>query len=241
MLTKTNAIVLRCLRYADQKYIVDFYTEAYGRVACAVKISATQRGKLRKQLFQPLTMLLLELDHRPRQQMQRLVDAQLAAPWTSLTTDITKMTVAMFIAEVMYHAIRQEQEDRQLYRFVEASLQWLDAADSGVANFHIAFMIRLTQYLGCMPSADDYHDGALFDMRTGEFTLVHPAYAEVLSAEESRRMLVMLRMTYPTMHLYRMSHHERQRCLDIIIAYYRLHIPAFPVPKSLAVLEEVFG
>ena len=38
-----------------------------------------------------------------------------------------------------------------------------------------------------------------------------------------------------------MSRLERNRCLDIMNDYYRLHLPDFPVLKSLDVLKELFS
>ena len=48
-------------------------------------------------------------------------------------------------------------------------------------------------------------------------------------------------MNYETMHLFAMSRAERNRCLTIINDYYRLHLPDFPLLKSLDVLKELFA
>jgi DNA repair protein RecO (recombination protein O) len=50
----------------------------------------------------------------------------------------------------------------------------------------------------------------------------------------------MMRMDYPTMHLFRMTHQERNRLLEVTLAYYRLHIPDFPELKSVAVLQDLY-
>ena len=49
-----------------------------------------------------------------------------------------------------------------------------------------------------------------------------------------------MRMNYPTMHLFRMSHTDRQRLLEVALLYYRLHLPDFPELKSVAVLQELY-
>ncbi|MCI7038474.1 MAG: DNA repair protein RecO, partial [Bacteroidales bacterium] len=46
--------------------------------------------------------------------------------------------------------------------------------------------------------------------------------------------------TYANMHLFSMSRAERRRVIDIMIKYYRLHLPSFPELKSLAVLHQIF-
>lgn len=231
---------MRCLRYGDQKFIVDLYTETYGRITSAVKVASTAKGKMKKQLFQPLTALTLELDYRQNQQMQRLRDVQIDTAWTTLNYDPVKMTIGMFLAEVLYHVTRQEQQDAPLFGFISTSLQWLDTTERSVANFHIAFLVRLTRFLGFMPVADDYEHGALFDLRTGEFTGMTPLHHDFLKADDADRMFQLLRISYSTMHLFRMSRTERQRCLDIILCYYRLHTTTFPELKSLAVMKEIF-
>ena len=50
----------------------------------------------------------------------------------------------------------------------------------------------------------------------------------------------LMRMNYETMHLFGMSRAERTRCLTTINDYYSLHLPDFPVLKSLEVLKELF-
>ena len=54
-------------------------------------------------------------------------------------------------------------------------------------------------------------------------------------------MSLMLRMNYPTMHLFPMSREQRNRLLDVIVSYYRLHIPSFPEMKSLEVLRNLYN
>ena len=49
-----------------------------------------------------------------------------------------------------------------------------------------------------------------------------------------------MRVNYATMHLVKMSRTERNRCVELIVKYYRLHQPDFPELKSLPVLKEVF-
>ena len=48
-------------------------------------------------------------------------------------------------------------------------------------------------------------------------------------------------MNYKTMHLFGMNRTERNRCLDIICQYYRLHLPNFTELKSLPVLQALFS
>ena len=240
MLTKSKAIVLKCIKYGDQKLIVDLYTEQHGRITTAVKISHSKKAKMRNMFFRPLTMLNVEIDYRERLQMQKINDVQMYMPWISLQTDPVKMSIGMFLAEVLYYAVRQEQGDSMLYYFIEKSMQWLDTTEQGVSNFHITFLLHLTSILGFMPAHEDYTPHMMFDLRTAELVEHAPLHQDFLNETDTERMCQIMRMTYANMHLFKMTRAERKRCLDTILYYYRLHLPAFPELKSLAVMQEIF-
>jgi len=49
-----------------------------------------------------------------------------------------------------------------------------------------------------------------------------------------------MRMNFETMRLFEFSRTERNKCVDLMLSYYRLHIPGFPELKSLPVLKTLF-
>ena len=69
---------------------------------------------------------------------------------------------------------------------------------------------------------------------------VRNLHSDYIAPEEAARLTRLMRMNYETMHLFAMSRMERARCLTIMNEYYRLHLPDFPVLKSLEVLKELF-
>ena len=79
-----------------------------------------------------------------------------------------------------------------------------------------------------------------FDLRAAEFCSLTPTHRDFLMPQEAGRIRLLMRMDYATMHLFRMGRADRNRILEIIIHYYRLHIPQFPGLRSLPVLQELF-
>jgi DNA repair protein RecO (recombination protein O) len=195
---------------------------------------------LKKQLFQPLTLLNIETDVRPRIQLQKLHNAAIAIPLSSLQTNPAKLSITLFLAEFLYHALKGEQENEPMFDYVASSLQWLDGADGHVANFHLVFLMRLARFLGFFPNLDDYQPGCYFDLRASSFCLQPPVHRDLLLPEEAEKVQLMMRMDYPTMHLFRLTRQDRNRLLEIALSYYRIHLPSFPELKSLAVLQETW-
>lgn len=48
-------------------------------------------------------------------------------------------------------------------------------------------------------------------------------------------------MTFRSMRLFKMNRTQRNVILDVLLAYYRLHVPEFPELKSVEMLREVFA
>lgn len=240
MLVKTEAIVLRSLKYGDNKLIVDLFTRSAGRMSVIAPLSKSGKSKIKKQLLQPLSIIEISVDVRPKLIISKLVDVKIAYPFASIPFDPIKLSMALFIADFLCQALRSEQNDENLFAYILRGVEWFDSCSDGFANFHLVFMMRLSLFLGFFPNLDDYVKGSLFDMRGACFIQQVPLHRDFLDSRESELLLLMMRMNFSNMHLFRMSRTERNRLIDVILHYYRLHLPEFHDLKSLAVLRELF-
>ena len=258
MLVKTEAIVLHAFKYGESRLIVDMFTREAGRLSFAVPIPKTQKGKMKKQYFQPMTLLEVECDVRQRVQLQKLKDVRLLTPYTSISFAPDKLAITLFVAEFLYHALRSEQQNAPLFAYVSDSMQWLDMATTGYANFHLTFLMHMSRFLGFYPNLDSLtsltpdpspkREGRLrsegnhlfFDLREARFCNTAPLHRDFLQPDEARMIQLLMRMDFPTMHLFRLNREERNRIVDVLLQYYRLHIPQFPELKSLSVLKELW-
>ena len=240
MLVKTDAIVLHAIKYGETRMIVDVFTRIQGRLSLIVSIPKSPRAKIHKQFFQPLTILEAEIDVRPHVQLHKLRDVRLSTPFATIPFHPHKLAISLFIAEFLFYALRSEQRNDPLFEYITSSVQWLDSQTDRFANFHLVFLMRLSRFLGFYPNLDDYQAGDCFDLRESVFCATPPLHRDVLLPAEADKLQLMMRMDYPTMHLFRLSHHERDRLLEVAIVYYRLHLPNFPELKSLGVLQELY-
>lgn len=240
MEVRTKAIVLKSVKYGDGSLVVDMLTRERGRVSFIVRIPKTPKGKLKKQFFQPMSVLSLVFDYRQRSSLQRIRDIAVLRPFASIPFEPFKISLAIFLAEFLAYATRDEQQNVPLFEFVENSLLWLDNASSGYTNFHIVFMTRLSQFVGFWPSLDGYGRDCLFDLREGCFTSVAPLYSDVLSPTEAHFVPILMRMNYRSMRLLRLNREQRNHITDTILYYYRLHVPEMPELRCLDVLKELF-
>lgn len=241
MLTKTQAIVLHSIKYGETRIIVDVFTRSHGRLSLIVSIPKSPKSKVKKQFFQPLTLLEIEVDVRPKVQLQKLLDVVLLNPFSSIPFETRKLSISLFLAEFLYYALRSEQQNTPLFDYIVNSILWLDGRSSHYANFHLVFLMRLSRFLGFYPNLENYALGDYFDLRESVFCVVPPVHRDFLRPDEAEKICLMMRMDYPTMRLYCMSHRERNRLLEVVLTYYRLHLPDFPELRSLTVLQSLYA
>lgn len=240
MLTRTQAIVLHAIKYGESRMIVDMFTRNFGRLSFIVSLPKSPKSKVKKQFFQPLTLLEFESEVRPKQQLQKLNDIRLSNPFVSIPFNPDKLSISLFISEFLYHALRSEQRNELLYDYVVNSILWLDGQERHYANFHLVFLMRMSRFLGFYPNLENYKAGDYFDLQESVFSSNPPLHRFFLHPSEAEKILSVMRMDYPTMHLFQLSHQERNRLLEITLLYYRLHLPDFPEMKSLSVLQELY-
>ena len=240
MLQRISGIVLRTVKYKDTSFIADIYTDIAGRASFLVSTSRSRKSPVKSVLFQPLALIELEADIRPTSTIHRIKEAKSCHPFATLPYEPYKSTIALFLAEFLNRAVREEIENKTLFSYLYHSIVWLDECRSGFTNFHLVFLIRLTRFLGFYPNLEGYTEGCSFDLLNACFTTIRPNHTYYLAPDETAQLFTLTRVKYETMHLLKMNRTERRRCLNVIEQYYRLHLPEFPELKSLEILKTLF-
>lgn len=241
MLQTVKGIVLATVRYNDKSNIAHLYTEQEGMMSFQIPAARSRKAKVINVLFQPFSFVECEADIRPRSNIHLVKEARFWHILQSLPYDPYKSGIVLFLTEFLDRILREEGANKPLFAYLSHSVRWLDACTAGFANFHLVFLIRLSRFLGFYPNLEHYTEGAYFDMLNACFVSARPFHGMFLYPQEASHISKLVRMNYETMHLFAMNRAERNRCLEIICEYYRLHLPDFPELKSLGVLQELFG
>ena len=152
-----RGIVLRTVRYGDTSLIVDLFTENHGRMSFMASTLRAKRSVRSVSFWQPLSMVEFSAELLPNGgKLPRPSDVRTYYNYIDLPFSPIKSTLALFLAEFLSAALREEKENTPLYRYIESSLQWLDLADSpaSIANFHLAFLMHLSRFIGIYPNLD---------------------------------------------------------------------------------------
>ena len=95
MLTKTEAVVLKAVKYRETSKIVTLYTKKFGKINAVAKGAMLTTSKFGASL-EPMSYILAVLYKKETREVQFLSQADLIKPFLSLYSDYNKMILRLF-------------------------------------------------------------------------------------------------------------------------------------------------
>jgi DNA repair protein RecO (recombination protein O) len=240
MISRTRAIVLHHIKYGDTSIIVHTYTEAYGRISFMVQGIRKKNSRIKVNIFQPLYILDLEVYYKQKRQLQKIKEARNACPYQTIPYDYRKRSMALFLAELLYRCLQEEEGHPDLYHFIENNLRIFDLKEKGLSNFHLYFMIHLTKYLGFFPQDNFDESNIYFNSLKGYFTPFKPNHHHFLDQPESYLFHRLLQWSDNQHEDLKLERPGRMRLLHGLLDFYYLHNQAMGHINSYEILKETF-
>lgn len=239
MIVSTKAIVFSSLKYSESDLIVTCFTEKAGVKSYLLRrILKSKTGRLKASYFQPLTQLLLVAFHKNRGTLESIQEAKIIKPYQTLHTDVIKGGLVMFISEMLKNCIKEEECNEDLYEYLENAFYWLDDHDD-IANFHILFLLKLSTHLGFFPDAS-HIESQYFNLLDGRFqTNKTTGYCQ--SGQVIETFKLFFGINFDALSNIEMAKKARLEVLNLILAYYQLHVSGYKQPKSLLILNQLFN
>ena len=240
MLHTTRGIVLQTFSYTDSSLIAKVYTELFGLQSYLVNAAHSKKSGTKANLLQPLSLVECVVYKKERKQLQRIKEIKCEHPYVSIPTDIAKSSIALFLDEILYKSIREEERNDALFEFIHSSLLVLDLTTERCANFHLYFMLQLSRYLGFYPAGNYSDTEKYFDLQEGMFRTFEPSHPLYMDQNLSGKLIELMNSNYEKISGLNISFAERKQLLEKLITYYELHLDSLREIKSHKVLEEIF-
>ena len=241
MLYKTLGIVLHTVKYSETSLIVKIYTETFGLQSYLLKGARSSKSKTRPVLFQQLTLLDLVVYHKEKTTLHSIKEVKLAAHFHSISSDIRKSCIVLFLAELIYKSIREEESNSELFEFLWHSLLLLDTIEEPFSSFHLLFAIKLCRYLGFQPQQNRSDYDRFFNLHEGLFQSVFNSPDECLDETQSSWFFRLLKTDLDQLSLLNIPAKIRNPLLDKILFYYQYHLPGKITFRSHEILHTVLS
>lgn len=247
---RIKGIVLRQVKFGENKQIVDLFTESRGRISIIASAGARSMTASQKQggsrrrgsayRLMPLSMVEFDCDIHGQDRLPYPHGITPYYIYCDIQFNPLKSALIMFVAEFLQNALKEEGANPILFKYIQDSLQWLDGTSQPVCNFHIVFLLQMTRFLGISPNLDGYSPVLFYDLMNTEYRYGQPPHQHFLRPDEAKVLPYICNMRQDNSHLYRFTREQRHRILEVMNDYYRIHLPSFKELKSLDVLREVF-
>lgn len=241
MLHKTRGIVLHTTDYSETSIVAKVYTEHFGLQSYIVNSVRKKNARVKSATFQALTLVDLVVYHKERSGLQRMADVKPAPALRNIPFDIRKSSVALFLDEVLYKSIHEEEANPGLFEFLFNSIQLLDLQTPPNPDFHLLFLLQLSRHLGFFPNDNYDEHNTVFNLQEGHFQSDVPSHPHYARAPYSAILCRLLRSLPDFNAKSEMTTDERRNLLESILEYYELHIAGFGRMKSHKVLEQIWG
>lgn len=220
-------ILLNRISYSDSSLIVTYLTASSGGQKFIFR-----GGKKKAAGIFPLAISELNFYGRSGSELLNLtaVEPHVA---TSFQFDPMKSAVAFFIAEVIRKSTIDGLEDPASFSFVKETIENLDNAKN-ISLFPLEFLILFSEKLGHAPLIDD-HGANYFNIDEGSFQMTDSNYQKCYSGPKVRLISELVLGVDISEH----SKQDRVDALNIMLEYYKVHIPRFGDLESLEIVKEI--
>ena len=151
MLIKTEAVILKTMKYRDTSKIVTFYTKEYGKLKGIAKGARTAKNKFGSAL-EPMTLSKLVVYKKEHRDLHLISQCDAIDSFKHLTEDLDRMTTAMAVIELMNQVTHQEERNPALFALLGETLSALNSSFKNYPSYLQAFRLRLAMLFGYAPN-----------------------------------------------------------------------------------------
>lgn len=218
----SRIIVLHLTKYGESSLVVHSIDSVCGR--CSYMLRGAGRSKhVTMGALHDLAILDIVSVANPKSSMAYLKEYEPAVQLTSLRSDMDKNAIAMFISELLYRTIVEQNSDERLFNWLCSAITLLNGVHDNIANFHLWFLAGFCTVMGFGPTREGLFDGCDL-LQSDNLTLLR----QLTAAEFPEAMAIPLTGT------------RRRDFCERMVRYIAYHLGINLNLRSLDVLHELY-
>lgn len=239
MLTKTQALVLRCTPYGEHAVVARLLTRELGAYAYIIYGIRSKKARITPSMLHPMALLDTEVFHRPDTELQRVQYLQPHLSGLAGYANSMQLLAAGLLAEILSQAIHDHDPQPELFDWLCVRLHDL-MTEADPARASLAVLTDLPAWLGFSVDATTHASGRCLYYAEGVFVATSSAthnaqpargradqksdYADPQSSRD---------MAYYLLHgQWHDDFKATEAYLLTLYGLYARHLPAFRIPRS---------
>lgn len=237
MLSNTQGLVLRNIKYGETSIISTLYTSDFGLQAYIIQGARSSRKTgIKANYFQIGQFLDLSVYHKPGKNLQYIKEVKLNADYAIQSQNIIKQSIAQYCCELILRCVKEEEQNTDLFNFLAAFFKEIKALSrENLALAPIQFTLQFASKIGFAvnENADDSH--CFFDALNGEFCddITQNRYIANREASEIIAHCLQSNQTFAA------TNKNRENALHSLILFLKLQIEQMGDIKSVSILHQI--
>ena len=247
MIEKTRGIVLHTLKYGDSSLISHVYTDNFGRQSFLIKGARNKKSGTSFALFLPLNILEIEFYHKTTSSLNKTKEISISKTYLNLNSDPHKTPITLFISELLYKILKEENSNTSLFEFFCHSFDFFDRIRTNYIDFLIIFLIRLAEYEGFAPTDNFSEKNNCFNISKGIFehieiedNLLKTEVEKIILPSDAYHFFNYLRSDYDKIDDFSIDNQMKLNILNKLIEYFKIHIHGLGQLKSTSLITDQF-
>ena len=146
-LFKSIGIVFRSVKYSETSLILEVFTREKGMRSFIVSGVRSSKSKNKASLYQHLNILDL-VAYDKDNKLARIKECGIEYYYQRLSYDVVRSSIGLFLLEVCKNAIKEKEENIELFDFIYERLKLLDSdTPQNFGLFPIKFLLELSQFI----------------------------------------------------------------------------------------------
>lgn len=221
--SKSRAVVLHVVRQGETNLVVQVVDSVCGRRSLLLRGAGKGRFAAATAALHPMSVIDLVTYDTPYGSLRCIREFEPVFALNGIRGSISKSTMAIFLAEVLYRGIREGDGGSDFFNFLVESVVRLDAAGGNAANFHLWWMAGFCGRMGFAISPQGLSDAGI-----------------VPGSEEFRYLLDFARLPLDEVLAMPLGASSRTALAAAMISYLSRHLGCSLDIRSLDVLHSVF-
>lgn len=147
MITTTEAIILKSVKYRDSGKLLTVYTEAFGRCSLIANGARSAKNKFGSAL-EPMSCSMLTFYKKQNKDLHTLSGAETSVRLRNISESFDRMTAGLAMCETVYASQVHEEQNQDLYELLKSMLIELNNSESNEQSLVLWFQAKYAAQMG---------------------------------------------------------------------------------------------
>ena len=222
-LKKERGIIVRSFKYGESSLILDILTEEFGLKSFIIQSVRKQKSRTSPSSVQLMASVDIDYYYKEDSELFQLKEIKNNVLWLSLYSDMRKMSMGMYMAELTKKIINKYENHSDVYELFFHVLNKLDNSETSW-SIHLWYTIQLKLLSGFSLLQKELAGELYYDIRSGEIVGLKPFHGFFFDGAMMNLLKELEDMALEQVDSIIIPKNIKSELLENLIEYFKVHV-----------------